>query len=65
MRRAGFNEDAFSSSVTNFAKADHLRHWKPARMVYTACYSVFFISLSTKSSISLTGSNKGRTVSLS
>ena len=34
--------DAFSSPVTNFAKADHLRRWKPARMAYTACCSALF-----------------------
>jgi len=34
MRRAGIFGDAFSSPVTNFAKADHLRNWNPARMEY-------------------------------
>ena len=53
------------SPVTNFAKADLLRRCKPARLAHTACYSVFFISLSIKLSISLTGSNKGNTESLS
>jgi hypothetical protein len=34
MHRAGIFEDASSSLAKNIAKADHLKRWKPARMVY-------------------------------
>ena len=34
MRRAGFSETRSHPPLQNFAKADHLKYWKTARMAY-------------------------------
>ena len=43
----GIFEDAFSSSDTNFAKADNQKHWKPAAWCITVCYQLLFIKSQT------------------
>ena len=46
MRRAGFSKTFPSPPDTNLAKADHLRRWKPARMVYYSMLGTVILSSS-------------------
>jgi hypothetical protein len=40
MHRAGFTKTRSHPPLQNFAKTDNQKRWKPARMVYTACYQL-------------------------
>ena len=43
MHRAGLTETRSHPPLQIPAKADNQKRWKPARMVYTACYVYVFL----------------------